>query len=121
MKVVLHCMKVARGLHAKRRGLVEKPLRTPRPSRTDAVPAPEKRAVWQRAGGRCEFVLESGERCDCTRKLELDHIVPLALGGASTVENLRLACRPHNLLAARRVFGDAVMNRYAPGRRRSGP
>jgi 5-methylcytosine-specific restriction endonuclease McrA len=102
--------------HAKRKGLVEKPRKEPRPSSTDAVPAHVKRAVWLRAGGRCEWVLESGERCDCTRKLEYDHILALALGGKSTLDNVRLACRPHNLLAARQVFGDAVMDRYAPGR-----
>jgi hypothetical protein len=98
--------------HAKRKGLVEKPLKAPRPSRTDAIPAHVKRAVWRRAGGRCEFLLESGERCGCTRRLEFDHIDPLARGGPSTIENVRLACREHNLLAARRVFGDAVMDRY---------
>jgi hypothetical protein len=117
MEVLLNCMKIARAEHAKRKGLVAKPLKTPRPSGSDAIPAHVKRAAWQRAGGRCEFVLESGERCDCTRKLEFDHITPLALGGTSTLENVRVVCRQHNLLAARRVFGDAVMNRYAPGRR----
>jgi 5-methylcytosine-specific restriction endonuclease McrA len=102
--------------HAKRMGLVEKPRKEPRPSRTNAVPAHVKRAVWRRAGGRCEWVLPSGERCDCRRKLEYDHIEPLALGGKSTIDNVRLTCRPHNLLAAREVFGDALMDRYAPGR-----
>jgi hypothetical protein len=102
--------------HAKRKGLVEKPRKEPRPSATDAVPAHVKRAVWLRAGGRCEWILPSGERCDCTHKLEYDHILALALGGKSTLDNVRLACRAHNLLAARRVFGDAVINRYAPGR-----
>jgi 5-methylcytosine-specific restriction endonuclease McrA len=102
--------------HAKRKGLVEKPRKEPRPSSTDAVPAHVKRAVWLRAAGRCEWILPSGERCDSTRKLEYDHILALALGGKSTIENVRLACRPHNLLAARQVFGNAVMNRYAPGR-----
>jgi 5-methylcytosine-specific restriction endonuclease McrA len=102
--------------HAKRKGLVEKPRKEPRPSRTDAVPAHVKRAVWLRAGGRCEWVLPSGERCGCTRKLEYDHILALALGGKSTIENVRVACRSHNLLAARQVFGDALMDRYAPGR-----
>jgi 5-methylcytosine-specific restriction endonuclease McrA len=102
--------------HAKKMGLVESPRKEPRPSRTNAVPAHVRREVWRRAGGRCEFVLESGERCDCTRMLELDHIQPLALGGRSTLDNVRLTCRSHNLLAARRVFGDAVMDRYAPGR-----
>jgi hypothetical protein len=38
--------------------------------------------------------------------------VPRALGGASTIDNVRLTCRPHNQLAARQVFGDAVMDSY---------
>ena len=103
--------------HAKRMGLVEKPRKEPRPSRTDAIPAHVKREVLRRAGGRrCEWRFESGERCGCRRRLELDHIVPLALGGQSTIDNVRLVCRQHNLLAARRVFGDGVMDRYARGR-----
>ena len=57
----------------------------------------------------------SGEICGATHRLEFDHVRPLALGGASTVDNLRLYCRPHNLIAARRIFGDAWMDRYAPG------
>jgi hypothetical protein len=97
--------------HAKRQGLVGSP-RNRRPSRTDVVPAGVKREVWLRAGGRCEWRFESGERCGCRRRLQYDHIVPLALGGASAIENVRLVCRPHNLLAARRVFGDVVMDRY---------
>jgi hypothetical protein len=50
--------------HAKRKGFVEKPLKTPRPCRTDAITADVSRAVWTRAGDRCEVVLPSGERCD---------------------------------------------------------
>ncbi len=99
--------------HAKRQGLVEKPRKGRQPSRSDTIPAEVKREVWRRAGGRCEWKFESGERCDCRRRLEYDHIEPLALGGASTIDNVRLACRPHNLLSARQIFGDAVMDRYA--------
>ncbi|ABS25027.1 HNH endonuclease [Anaeromyxobacter sp. Fw109-5] len=98
--------------HAKRRGLVEKPRKSRRGSRRDTIPAEVKREVWRRAGGQCEWRFESGERCDCRRRLEYDHIEPLALGGASTMDNVRLACRPHNLLSARQIFGDAVMDRY---------
>jgi len=47
--------------------------------------------------------------------------VPEARGGKSTVENVRLACRDHNLLAARRVFGDAVMDRYVGRRSEAAP
>ena len=103
--------------HAKRQGLVEKPRKSRGASRPDAIPAEVKREVWRRAGGQCEWRFESGERCGCRRRLEYDHIEPLARGGASTIDNVRLACRPHNLLAARQIFGDAVMDRYA--RRRS--
>jgi hypothetical protein len=106
--------------HAKRQGLVEKPLKQARPRRErvpgeekrETVPAEVKREVWRRAGGRCEWKFESGERCDCRRRLEYDHVQPVALGGASTIENVRLVCRPHNQLAAREIFGDALMNRY---------
>jgi hypothetical protein len=80
------------------------------------IPAAVRREVWLRDGGRCQFRLENGELCGSTHRLQFDHVRPVALGGQSTVDNIRLACAPHNLLAARRVFGDALMDRYAPAR-----
>jgi 5-methylcytosine-specific restriction endonuclease McrA len=80
---------------------------------TRHIPAAVKREVWRRDGGRCQFRLESGELCGSTHRLQFDHVRPVALGGDSTVANIRLACSPHNLLAARRIFGDALMDRYA--------
>lgn len=53
------------------------------------------REVLRRDGGRCTHVDGSGERCAETRLLELDEIVPRALGGDDRVENLRLRCRVH--------------------------
>jgi 5-methylcytosine-specific restriction endonuclease McrA len=105
---------------AKRNGLVAKPQTTVRPSKSDRIPAHVKRGVWERAGGRCEYVLESGERCGCTDQLEYDHITPRARGGKSTVANVRLVCRGHNDLAARLVFGDRRMDRYTRKRGRAG-
>jgi membrane protein involved in colicin uptake len=61
--------------------------------------------VWERDGGRCTFVSESGKRCGSNRFLELDHVQPVACGGLSTVENLRVVCRAHNQYAAEQVFG----------------
>jgi hypothetical protein len=99
--------------HAKRKGLVAKPRKDPPSSRGDAIPAHVKRAVWLRAGGRCEFRLDSGEVCGSTYRLELDHYpIPKARGGPATIENIRVACEPHNKLAARQIFGDALMDRY---------
>jgi hypothetical protein len=98
---------------AKRKALVEKPRKDPPPSRSDAVPAHVKRAVWRRAGGRCEFRFESGEVCGSTHRLEFDHHpIPRAHGGQATMDNIRVACAGHNDLAARRIFGDACMDRY---------
>ncbi len=98
---------------AKRRGLVSNPRATPRPSSNpDYVPAHVRRAVWERDGGRCQYRLESGEICGSTNRVEIDHIEPRALGGPSTVENCRLACDVHNDRAARRILGDAWMDRF---------
>jgi hypothetical protein len=99
--------------HAKKKGLVEKPLSKPRPSKQGRyIPAHVRREVWNRDEGRCQFRLESGEICGSTHRLEVDHIQPAALGGVATVEGCRLACEPHNKLAARRIFGDALMDRF---------
>jgi len=73
------------------------------------IPAAVERAVWERDGGQCAFVSADGHRCEERGKLELDHIVPVAQGGESTVENLRLLCCAHNRHAAERSFGKEHM------------
>ncbi len=85
---------------AKRRGLVDKPQEKIRPAKGDHIPAHVRREVWTRDGGRCQYPLASGGICGATRHLELDHIRPKSLGGASTADNLRVVCRGHNDLAA---------------------
>jgi 5-methylcytosine-specific restriction endonuclease McrA len=97
---------------AKRHGLVERPRKAREPANPAHVPAAVKRAVYQRDNGRCQYRLASGEICGCTRHLQYDHVPPLALGGTSTVDGVRLACKAHNLRAARLDLGDAVMDRY---------
>jgi hypothetical protein len=74
------------------------------------IPAEVKRAVWQRDGGRCTFVSETGRRCPALSRLEYDHIGPVAHGGRPTVANLRLRCRPHNQYAAECAFGTGFMD-----------
>jgi len=106
------CMDVLLAQRARRRGVVEKPRKTVRPVISNAIPAAVKRDVWRRAGGRCEWPLDGGGVCASTLRLEFDHVVPRALGGPSTFQNVRVLCRAHNQLAARRVFGDDWMDRF---------
>ena len=104
---------------AQRKGLVQNPRkedpRKQNPSAQSHVPAAVRRQVWTRDGGGCQWPLESGGVCGSTLRVELDHRVPLALGGASTAENVRLLCRVHNDLAARHAFGDEWMNQFTRG------
>jgi hypothetical protein len=82
----------------------------------EAIPAAVKRAVWARDGGRCSWLLDGGGVCASTNRLELDHLVPWAMGGEATVANLRLTCARHNRLAARQAFGSRCVERYAAKR-----
>jgi 5-methylcytosine-specific restriction endonuclease McrA len=74
------------------------------------IPAPVKRAVWERDRGQCTFVGERGERCPSRKFLEFDHIDPVARGGQATVEGVRLRCRSHNQYEAERTFGAGFMS-----------
>lgn len=60
------------------------------------VPARLRQAVWQRDDGRCTI-------CGSRYKVQIDHIIPWALGGTTSLENLRLLCQAHNLHEARRL------------------
>jgi hypothetical protein len=66
-------------------------------------------AVRQRDNCQCTFISGDGRRCSETRRLQIDHIVPFALGGKSSVGNLRLLCPAHNQHEAERVFGEAAI------------
>jgi 5-methylcytosine-specific restriction endonuclease McrA len=81
-----------------------------RPSKSARhIPAGVQRAVHARDSGCCTFESATGRRCGETRFLQFDHITPLARGGKSTVENLRLRCRAHNQYEAERTYGEGFM------------
>jgi hypothetical protein len=65
--------------------------------------------VAERDGRRCAFVSPGGKRCECRQALEFDHVVPIARGGQTTLENLRLLCSAHNQFAAEQQLGQAFM------------
>jgi hypothetical protein len=65
----------------------------------------------------CEYVdPKTKKRCESTYQLEIDHIIPRALGGSDEPGNLRCLCKQHNLLAAEQKLGRDFMRKY----RRSG-
>lgn len=81
--------------------------------RSRVPPAWVKRAVWARDSGHCAFRAPDGTRCRSKAGLQYDHIVPWALGGRSDdPANIRLLCRSHNRLEARRVLGDEAVDRH---------
>lgn len=78
----------------------ERPHRTaPCNSGTRYVPAHVRREVWDRDGAQCAFVGLAG-RCQERGFLEFHHVVPYADGGETSVDNLELRCRSHNVYEA---------------------
>jgi len=70
------------------------------------IPVPIQRLIYQRAQGCCEYRDQHEVRCNSRYRLELDHIVPVALKGSSEAENLRLVCSIHNsYLASQKNIG----------------
>jgi 5-methylcytosine-specific restriction endonuclease McrA len=88
---------------------------SPRPTNSRKVPAEIVRAVHARDEGRCTYLGPDGHRCGSRALLELDHVVPIAIGGTSALDNLRLRCRTHNQLTASMQFGDEYMTLRSQG------
>jgi len=57
--------------------------------RREPIPREARIAVFERDGGRC---VECGSGFD----IQYDHVIPLALGGANTVQNLQILCASCN-------------------------
>jgi hypothetical protein len=80
-----------------------------------SIPAPVRRAVYERAGGRCAFVDAGGRRCEARSRLEFHHRHPHAYGGDRTPDNISLVCRSHNLYLAEIDYGPAPIARHRRG------
>ncbi len=62
----------------------------PRPEpRREQIARELRLAVFQRDGGRCV-------NCGSNFEIQYDHVIPVALGGASTLENLQILCADCN-------------------------
>jgi hypothetical protein len=80
-----------------------------------SIPAPVRRAVYERAGGRCAFVDARGRRCEERSRLEFHHRHPHGHGGDRTPDNISLLCRSHNLYLAGIDYGQAAIARHRRG------
>ncbi len=59
------------------------------------IPRAIRREVWQKAQGRCEFT-HANHRCNSTRSLTIEHVIPFFHGGTHDPANLKLYCWSHN-------------------------
>ena len=74
--------------------------------------------AFARSGGRCEWC-EAGVRCDAvlsSGNVEFDHVLPLALGGESTLVNCEALCKTHHSIKT--STGDIPRIRKADRQRR---
>lgn len=81
-------------------------------AKADSIPLAVRGEVFARDGEQCTYCDEHGNRCPSRYKLELDHVIPRALGGGMEPENLRVRCRAHNVFYAEECFGKYVPVRH---------
>lgn len=65
-------------------------------SASRSIPQHMKAEVWARDGGCCV-------QCRDRQYLEFDHVIPIHLGGATSVDNLQILCRACNLKKGARI------------------
>ncbi len=108
-------------LEAKRFGLARAPRKslddTDTAPRSRYLPAAVRRAVHERDGAQCVFVLRNGSRCPERRDLEFHHRHPFGRGGAHDPENVCLMCPQHNGYVAELDYGKRRTAKYRRGDR----
>ncbi len=96
-------------LESKRYGTTKNPRKSLEETDTSVssryIPAPVRRAVYERDQNRCTFVDAAGRRCNETEWLEFHHVRPYGRGGDNSPENVFLVCRTHNLYLAEHDYG----------------
>jgi hypothetical protein len=105
------------------RRLARKSVKEPRPDEVRAksryISSQKRERVHERAGYQCEYRGPDGTRCRSKAGLEIEHLLPFAIHRSHDEKHLRLYCRPHNRLAAEKVFGAAfIQNKIDASRRR---
>ncbi len=82
-------------------------------SQSRYIPKAIRHTVWERAGGRCEYKDRlSHRRCESRFRLEFEHCKPLAAGGKTDTDNMRVLCSEHNRLMAIQFYGPKKIEIY---------
>lgn len=105
-------------LEKEKLGKTSRPQRRPRPAQPGRITRATRREVFARDGEQCTFRDAAGNRCPSRTFLELDHIDARARGGRCDVTNLRVRCRPHNLVYAEHCFGRDHVEHHIQARKR---
>ena len=93
----------------KRTKEIPSPINKPSHYITQAV----KDKILLRAGFQCENIGPiTGKRCEEKKWTQFEHIKPVALGGLSSFENLKLLCGRCNQRQAIIIFGQGKMDSY---------
>jgi hypothetical protein len=79
------------------------------PQNPRTISAEVRREVAERDQNCCAWRARDGRICQSRWQLEFDHIDP---NGPSTVSNLRLLCRRHNMLHAEHIYGKDYMAQF---------
>jgi hypothetical protein len=77
----------------------------------------DRKYLMLKSDQQCEWRNGSGERCRSKRFLNIDHIVPLSLGGKTQRENLQVLCSEHNQFKAGLDHGVGFMAEVRNGGR----
>lgn len=68
------------------------------------IPNAIQRQVWFRDQAKCTYRHEqTARKCESQYGLEIDHVRPFSMGGSHELQNLRLRCKTHNQLHARKT------------------
>ena len=76
-----------------------------------------KRIVYERDGGQCTSVSESGTRCSSREFLEFHHVEPRASGGKGCPDNVRLLCSAHHKQQTQKTFGSELVEKKIAARK----
>ncbi|MEZ4755109.1 MAG: HNH endonuclease signature motif containing protein [Bdellovibrionota bacterium] len=86
---------------------LKKPVATvskPEKETTRNIPAKIRDEVYVRDNGQCTYE-SNGTVCGSSHDLEVDHVVPFGVSKSHEIDNLRLLCREHNMLMAKKAYG----------------